>query len=181
MEGEKTYLGEGRGVQAVLAGDLEANSVTGGGVPRSLSTSLDLRVDAVVVASREEGQVVAGSDGSSVLSDAVADSSGVLGDSGLVDIVATLSTDEEALVAENSVEVSGGAVQQVEEGAGVHVGLLEVQVQLGALGLLGGQVLRQDLSLEALGNVVVQLQLGVESVGGGPRLGEGEACSRVKY
>lgn len=129
----------------------------------------------MVVAGREQRQVVAGGDGSRVLGNAVADGSGVLGDGGLVDIVATLSTDEEALVAEDSVEVGGGAVQEVEEGAGVQVGLLEVEVELGTLGLLGGLVLGQDLSLEALGDVVVQLKLGVQSVGGGPSLGEGEA------
>ena len=131
----------------------------------------------MVVAGGEKGQVVAGSDGSGVLGNAVADGSGVLGDGGLVDVVTTLSTDEEALVAENGVEVGGGAVQEIEEGTGVQVGLLEVKVELSTLGLLSGLVLGQDLSLEALGDVVVELELGVESVGGGPSLGEGEAWS----
>lgn len=135
----------------------------------------------MVVAGGEEGEVVAGSDGSGVLGNAVADGSGVLGDSGLVDVVATLSTDEESLVAEDSVEVGGRAVQQVEEGTGVQVGLLEVKVELGTLGLLSGLVLGEDLSLEALGDVVVELELGVEGVGGGPRLGEGEAWSWGAY
>ena len=135
----------------------------------------------MVVAGGEERQVVAGGDGSGVLGNAVADGSGVLGDSGLVDVVTTLSTDEESLMAENSVEVGGGAVQEVEEGTGVQVGLLEVEVELGTLGLLSGLVLSEDLSLEALGNVVVELELGVESVGSGPRLGEGEAWSGGVY
>lgn len=177
----ETYLGEGRGVEAVLAGDLEADGVAGGGVPRSLSTGLNLSVDAVVVAGGEERQVVAGSDGSGVLGNAVANGSGVLGNSGLVDVVATLGADEESLVAENSVEVGGRAVQEVEEGTSVQVGLLEVEVELGALGLLSGLVLSENLSLEALGNVVVKLELGVESVGSGPRLGEGEAWSGEIY
>ena len=179
--GRGTHLGEGRGVQAVLAGDLEADGVAGGGVPGGLSTGLDLSVDAVVVRGGEEGQVVAGGDGSGVLGNAVADGSGVLGDGGLVDVVATLGTDQEALVAEDGVEVGGGAVQQVEEGAGVQVGLLEVQVELGTLGLLGGLVLGQDLGLETLGNVVVQLKLGVEGVGGGPSLGEGKAWAGTNH
>lgn len=173
----RTNLSEGRGVQAVLAGDLETDGVAGGGVPRGLGTGLDLSVDAVVVAGGEEGQVVAGGDGSGVLGNAVADGSGVLGDGGLVDVVTTLSTNKEALVAENGVEVGSGAVEEIEESTGVQVGLLEVQVELGALGLLGGLVLGEDLSLEALGNVVVELELGVESVGSGPSLGEGEAWS----
>jgi len=135
----------------------------------------------VVVASGEQRQVVAGGDGSGVLGNAVANGSGVLGDGGLGDIVATLSTNQEALVAQDGIEVGGGAVQEVEEGAGVQVGLLEVEVELGTLGLLGGLVLSQDLSLEALGDVVVQLKLGVQSVGGGPSLGQGKAWPGTKH
>lgn len=129
----------------------------------------------MVVAGGEDGQVVASGDGSGVLGNAVANGGGVLGDGGLLDVVATLSTDEEALVAENSVEVGGGAVEEVEEGTGVQVGLLEVEVELSTLGLLGREVLGQDLSLETLGDVVVELELGVEGVGSGPSLGEGKA------
>ena len=178
---DRTHLSEGRGVKTVLAGNLQADGVAGGGVPGSLGTSLNLSVDAVVVAGGEEGQVVAGSDGSRVLGNAVTDGSGVLGDGSLVDVVATLSTDEEALVAEDGVEVGSGALQEVEEGTGVQVGLLEVEVELGTLGLLSGLVLGEDLSLEALGDVVVELELGVESIGGGPGLGEGEAYSSLVY
>jgi hypothetical protein len=130
----------------------------------------------VVVAGGEDREVVGGSDGSRLLGKAVADSSGVLGDGSLLHIVATLSTDEEALVAENDVQVGSGALEEVEEGTGVQVGLLEVKVELGTLGLGGGQVLGEDLSLEALGDVVVQFELGVEGVGSGPGLGKGKTC-----
>ena len=132
----------------------------------------------MVVAGGENAQVVAGGDGGSVLGNAVANGSGVLSDGSLLDVVATLSTDDEALVAENSVEVGGGAAEEVEESTSVQVGLLEVEVELGTLGLLGGEVLGEDLSLETLGDVVVELELGVEGVGGGPSLGEGETWPR---
>lgn len=135
----------------------------------------------MVVASGEDAQVVASGDGSSVLGNAVADGSGVLGDGGLLDVVATLSTDKETLVAENSVEVGGRAVEEVEEGTSVQVGLLEVEVQTGTLGLLGGEVLGEDFSLETLGDVVVELELGVEGVGGSPSLGEGETWPGTKH
>jgi hypothetical protein len=46
----------------------------------------------------------------------------------------------------------------------VEVGLLEVQVQLGALGLGGRQEGAEQLGLEALGDGVVDLDLGVESI-----------------
>ena len=135
----------------------------------------------MVVAGGEDAQVVASGDGSGVLGNAVADSSSVLGDGGLLDVIATLGTDEEALMAENSVEVGAGAVQEVEEGTGVQVRLLEEEVELGTLGLLSGLVLGEDLSLETLGDVVVKLELGVERVGGGPSLGEGEAWQRTYH
>lgn len=132
----------------------------------------------MVVAGGENAQVAASSDGGSVLRNAVADGSGVLGDGSLLDIVATLSTDNEALVAEDSVEVGSGATEEVEESTSVQVGLLEVEVELGALGLLGGKVLGEDLSLETLGNIVVELELGVESISSSPSLGEGETWPR---
>lgn len=176
-----SYLSERRGVEAVLAGNLKANRVAGLGVPRSLSTSLNLGVDTVVVASRENAQVVASGDGSSVLRNAVANGGGVLRDSGLLDVVTTLSTDKEALMAEDSVEVGGRAVEEVKEGTSVHVGLLELEVEFGTLGLLSGEVLGEDLGLKALGDVVVELELGVEGVRGGPSLGEGETWPGIKH
>ena len=169
------YLGKGRRIQSVLASNLKADGVAGLGVPSGLSTSLNLSVDAVVVAGREDSQVVSSLDSGGVLRNAVADGSGVLGDGGLLDIVATLGTDEEAFVAKNGIEVSRGAVEEIEESTSVQVGLLEVKVELSTLGLLGREVLGNDLSLETLGNVVVELELGVEGVGSSPRLGEGEA------
>jgi hypothetical protein len=78
-------------------------------------------------------------------------------------------------VTKDKVEVGGRALQEVEESTSVKVGLLEVKVELGTLGLRGGQVLGKDLSLKTLGDVVVKLKLGVKSVGSGPGLGEGEA------
>ena len=176
-----TYLGERRGVESVLAGDLKANGVAGLGVPGSLGTSLNLSVDAVVVASGEDAQVVASGDGSGVLGNAVANGSGVLGDGSLLDVVATLSTDKEALVTEDGVEVGGRAVEEVEESTSVQVGLLEVEVESSTLGLLVGLVLGENLSLEALGNVVVKLKLGVEGVSGGPSLGEGKTWPKTKH
>jgi len=177
----RTHLSERRGVQLVLAGNLQADSVASLGVPGGLGTSLNLGVDTVVVASREEAQVVGSGDGSGVLGKAVANSSRVLGDGGLLDIVASLSTDEEALVAENGIEVGSGSLEEVEESTGVQVGLLEVEVQLGTLGLGAWQVLGDDFGLQTLGDVVVQLKLGLKGVGGGPCLGEGEAWAGTNH
>ena len=57
----------------------------------------------------------------------------------------------------------------------MEVGLLIVEVKLAAVGALRGQVVGEDLGFEAFGQVVFELELGVEAVGGGPCLGQGEA------
>lgn len=168
-------LSERRRVQPVLAGNLETDVVAGLGVPGCLGASLNLGVDTVVVAGREQGEVVASGDGSRVLGKAVTNGSRVLSDSSLLHIVATLSTNQEALVTKDDVQVGSRSLEKVEEGTSVQVRLLEVQVQLSTLGLGAWQVLREDLGLETLGNVVVQLKLGVESISGGPSLGESKA------
>jgi len=73
-------------------------------------------------------------------------------------------------VSESQVEGCGGAFEEVGEQTGVDVWLLVVQVQLAAVGLLGWEVVCQDFSFEAFGEVVFEFELGVEAVGGGPCL-----------
>lgn len=130
----------------------------------------------MVVRSGEDAQVVGGGDGGAVLGGDVADGGAVAGQGSLVDIVAGAGTGQEALVADDGVDVGGGALEEVEEGAAVEAGLLEEQVELGALGGGGGQEVEETLELEALGEGVADLNLGVEGVGGVPGLGQGQAC-----
>lgn len=180
-EPSNTNLGERDGVDAVLAGDLEADSVAGLGVPGSLGTSLNLAVDLVVVRGSEDAEVVGGGDGSAVDGGRVANGGAVGGQGSLVDIVASGGTGEETLVADDGIDVSDGALEEVEEGSAVETGLLEVKVKLGTLGGGGGEEVEETLELEALGEGVSDLNLGVEGVGGVPSLGEGEAWARVKH
>ncbi len=107
---ETTNLGERDGVQAVLGGDLEADSITALGVPDGLGRSLDLLVDLVVVAGSEDAQVVCGSDGSTVLGCDVANSGTIAGDSSLLDVVAGGGTSKETLMADNGIHVGSGAL-----------------------------------------------------------------------
>lgn len=176
---ETTNLGEGDGVDAVLAGNLETDSVAGLGVPGGLGTSLNLAVDLVVVRGSEDAEVIRGSDGGTVLGGGVANGGAVGSQGSLVDVVAGATTGHEALVADDGVDVGGGALQEVEEGTAVEAGLLEVEVELGTLGVSGREEVEETLELEALGEGVVDLELGVESVGGVPGLGEGQACARI--
>ena len=128
-------LGEGDWVESVLGGNLKTDVVAALGVPDGLGTSLNLGVDLVVVRSGENAQVAVSSDGSAVLSSVVSDGSGVLGDSCLLDIVTSLGTGEETIMADNGVNVSSWALKEVEESTSVEVWLLEVEVDLGTLGL----------------------------------------------
>lgn len=171
-------LRKGDRVDAVLGGNLEADGVAGLGVPGGLGTGLDLGVDLVVVRGSEDAQVVSGGDGSAVLGSGVADGGAVGGDGSLVDIVAGRGTGEEALMADDGVNVGSGSLEEVEEGAAVEAGLLEVQVEAGTLGSGSRQEVEETLKLQALGEGVVDLKLGVKDVGGVPGLGEGETCIR---
>lgn len=132
----------------------------------------------MVVGSGKGAQVVGGGDGGAVLGSDVADGGAVAGQGGLVDIIAGAGTGQEALVADDGIDVGGRALEQVEEGAAVEAGLLEEQVELGALGGGGGQEVEETLELEALGEGVADLNLGVEGVGGVPGLGQGQAYGR---
>lgn len=133
----------------------------------------------MVVRRSKNAQVVGGGNGSAVLGSGVTDSGAVGGDSGPVDVVASRGTGKETLVANSSVNVGNGALEEVEEGTAVEAGLLEEEVELGALASGGGQEVEETLELEALGQSIVDLDLGVESVDGVPGLSQGEACTRI--
>lgn len=134
----------------------------------------------MVVRGGEDAALVGGGDGRSPGGLLVADGSSEGGDASLLDIVAGRGTGEEALVANDGVNVGGGALKQVGEGAEVELGLLEVDVDLGALLLALGEEGEGTLKLEALGEVVGGLDLGLEGVQGVPRLSDGEAWSQAR-
>ena len=133
----------------------------------------------MVVRSREDAQVVGGGDGRSVGRLGVAGSQSVSCNGSLANVVTTLSTDNPALVANCGIEGCDGTLEQIGEQTGVDRRLLVVEVELTAVGLLGWQVVGQDLGFEALGEVVFELELGVEGVGGCPCLGQRQACGCV--
>lgn len=70
-------------------------------------------------------------------------------------------------------------LEEVKEGARVDTRLLVSAGEERILGLLVRDERREELELEPLGNVVLELDVGAEDVGGAPRLGEGEAVLPV--
>lgn len=172
-----THLSERRGVKLVLGSELETDVGAGLGVPGSLSTGLNSRVDLLVVGGGEDAQGVGGGDGSVVQRGGVTDSGAVLGDGSLLDVVANLTTNNEALVGNDGIgkgtDGTGGRV--VSEDAAVEVRLLEVEVDLLALVAGSGAEVGKDLGLQAGGEGVVELDLSSEDIGGVPGLGDANA------
>lgn len=125
----------------------------------------------MVIARREDAQVVRRRNGCRIASLAVAGREAVFRHGCFLDIIPTFRADQESFVAEGQVYGRDRALEEVDEGADVDVGLLVVEVELSAVGALCGHVVGEDLSFEAFGQVVFELELGIEAVGGGPCLG----------
>ena len=177
-----THLGEGDSVKLVLAGKLETDGVAALEGVGGLGTSLNAGVDLLVVASSDNAQVLHTDEGGRERWVLVAEGGAVAGDSSLLDVVTSLGTSDETLVADDSVndgvDVATGAA--VEESASVEVGLLESDVQLlGALAWNIGVEEVLELKLDWLVQEVCELNLGVEQSGGGPTLGDGDAWTRI--
>ena len=151
------------------------------GVPSCLCTCLYFRVDLVVIRRGEDAQVVGGRDGCAVFGNTVADGSRVSGDRSLLHIIPGFSAYEETLVSQHSVDVGGWPFQEVEESTGLEVGLLEIKIELSTFGLRAWEELREELRLQTLGELVIQLNLSVQNVGGRPYLREGQACASIEH
>ena len=118
----------------------------------------------MIVAGREDGQVVGGRDSGGVGTLAVSCCKSILCDGGLANIVSTFCANEETFVTESDVHGGGRSLEEVGEQTGVDVGLLVEEVQLSAIGALRWQVVGEDFGFQALGQVVLKLELGVEAV-----------------
>lgn len=96
-----------------LGADLEVN-VAGGSlaVVGGTGGSLDVAVDAVVVASAVGAQVAETVEGNGVLGGVEAGSKVVAGDLAVTDVVRRLGTGEEAVTAKNGVSGEGGALRE---------------------------------------------------------------------
>lgn len=80
------------------------------GIVHGLRASLHVGVDAVVVARGERAEVAETVEGDGVLGRAVTDGGRVFRDLALGDVVRRLSTDEEAVAADDGVSGEGGAL-----------------------------------------------------------------------
>jgi len=167
-------LYKGVGVKLVFAGNLQANAarVAALSIPGCLCASLNLSIHAVVIRGSKDVQVVRGRNGSSVLGNAVANSCGVFGNLPAFDIIAYLSARKKSVMANDGIAIEGGTFQHIEERTGVEERLTKMEVQLGTRALTGGgEKLGDDLGLQTVGDGVIKLNLGVQSIESRPRLG----------
>lgn len=175
-------LDEGGVVEVSLGSDLEVDlgAVVGRlGVVGGSCSSLDVSVDSVVVGSRVGRQVAQAVEGDGVVWGVVAGSDVVPGDLGALDVVRGLSTSQEAVTSDNSISSESRALEEVQVLTGVEAWLLVSGREESVLGLLVWQQGRDELELETLGNVVLELNVVAENVGGGPGLSQGKAVLAV--
>jgi hypothetical protein len=148
-------------------------------VVAGLGTNLDGGVDLLVVAGGDEGQVLASDNASDIAGSLVTDSERVAGDGSFLHIVASLTSDEESIVASSDVDdgidtALGSGV--VDESTRVDVGVLEGKVDLlSGRSFLGWipEVLKIDL--DARSDDIGELDLAVKKRCGGPRLSNSDA------
>ena len=175
----ETYLGEAERVKLVLSREIETVGLAGLDVVGGLGAHLDGVVDLLVVGGSDDGEVLLANKGRSEAVSLVAEAELVAGDRRLLDVVAGLTTNEEAVGASDRVDdgvnvAVGEAV--VDESASVDDGVLEDEVELlgGAVGLAWIPKV-YEVDFHASVGEIGELNFGVEEGGGGPGLGDGDA------
>lgn len=124
----------------------------------------------MVVRGAEGGEVSETVEGNGVLWGREADGTGVSGDSAGLDVIRGLGTDKEAVPADDGVGGEGWALEEVYGSPGVEGGLLVDGGEDSRLAALGWVERGSKVELEALGDKVLELNLGSKDVGGGPGL-----------
>jgi len=172
-------LDKGSTVELVLGTDFQGNSVGALGIPNSLTTSLDVRADTVVVRGGEHGQGVSGVNSNSILGSRVAERSVVTGNLAVQNIISNFTTSKETFVANYSVDIEVG-LENIKRSNSVDIRLLVNGIDLGSLLANRRKEGSQNLQLETLSKVIFELDLSVEVVGGSPSFSEANAVGLVR-
>lgn len=173
-------LHKGSVVKVGLGTNLKVDVRVGAlGVVGGTSTGLGVSIDAVVVAGRVGREVAETVEGDGVVGGVEASTEVVSAQFTLLDVVRSLGTGKETIAAKDGVSSEGGTLEEVEVLTGVQTGLLVGGSEKSVLGLLLGDKGGDELELEALGDVVLELNVVAEDIGSGPSLGEGDAVLAV--
>jgi len=178
--GVNLCLNKGRAVQIGLCTDFKANVACGRlRIVNGLGTSLNIAADAVVVRSSEGVHVSKAVDGDSVFGCTVAEGGSVTRNAALGDVVSAFSTKKETVTTEDSVSSERRALEDINEGTGVETRLLVDGAQDGVFSAFVGVESRVDFELQALGDLVLDLDGGPEDVARRPSFSDSEAILGV--
>ena len=89
----------------------------------------------MVVRGRKDAEVIGGRDGGRIFRHRVSDRGRVAGDGGLLKIVGGLGAGQETLMTDDGIQAGRRPSEEIEKSTSVKIGLLEEEVDLGALGL----------------------------------------------
>lgn len=174
-------LDKGIAVEVELGTNLKSDGalglVTSGGslgVPDSLSTSLEISIDAVIVRGREDLERVVSMESHGIFRGSESCSSSEAGDVGTANIVSSITSDRETLAANNNIGSEGGTLEEIDVGTRVDAELLVLNTDLGVLLALVGDDASTNVQLQALGDLVFDLDLGGDMVGSGPGLSDSQ-------
>lgn len=126
----------------------------------------------MIIRGRKDAQVVGSGDCCAVFGDGIADCCRVFCNSSALHIIACLGANQETFMPKYSINVGTRAFDNVEESSRMEVRLLEVEIEFRAEFLCARKKFGQDLGFQAFGNLIIQLKLGFQNVGGRPLLGE---------
>jgi len=173
-------LDESSRVEVSLGANFERDIRGGGiGIIYSLRAGLNVGAHTVVIARGKGAQVGETMDSDRVLGCRETKSSRVLGDTAFSDVVRCFGTDKEAITTENSVGSKCETLEDVQNGARVKARLLVGGTEEDRFCVLLGVEDGCGVELEALGNLVLELDLVAERVVGGPGLSDGQAVGLV--
>jgi len=168
-------LDESGRVQISFAASLETD-ITGGslGIVDGLRASFYITAYTVIVRSSKGAQIPESMNGDSIFWGAVAECSSISRDTTLSDVVGSLGTKKETITTDDGISSERWALEYVKESTGMETRLLVDSAQKAMFGTLIRVKRAADLELEALGNLVLDFNIGFEDVGRSPTLSYGE-------
>ena len=157
-------LGKATRIQPILARNLQPDPLPRLTIPRHLRPGFEHAIHLLEKARANHANIIRRCDRGVVDRRLIPDGSLIPRNCRFLNIIPGFRAEEEAPMPDDEVDIGDGALEQVDEGARVDVGLLVVQVGLGADVLAVGEEGGQQLELDAGGDGVVRLDLGVEGV-----------------
>lgn len=134
----------------------------------------------MVVTGRESAQVAQSVKSDVVFRRAVSQGGCVTRNLALSNVVRGFTTNEETVASEDRVSSEGGTFEEVDKGATVSTRLLISGAKDSRLGAFVGVKTSVEFEFQALGDLVLELDVGAEEISGGPGLSEGDSVFGVR-